>query len=113
MSELAILRALRLKGRADADGVASATDLDAGGVRTVLDALVASGEAREAAGNYMLLPPGRERLATLLEAERETVDSAAVTDAYERFTAVNGDFKQLAHDWQMRDGQPNDHADPA
>jgi hypothetical protein len=111
MSELAILRTLRLKGRADAEGVASATLLDPGEVQPVLDALVASGEAREVAGNYMLLPPARERLTTLLDAERETVDRTAITEAYEQFTAVNGDFKQLANDWQMRDGEPNDHAD--
>jgi hypothetical protein len=34
-----------------------------------------------------------------------------MSDVYEQFTAVNGDFKQLANDWQMRGDQPNDHSD--
>src|SRR6202023_3117942 len=39
------------------------------------------------------------------------VDTDAIAAVYEEFTAVNGDFKQLASDWQLRDGEPNDHAD--
>jgi hypothetical protein len=113
MSELAVLRTLRLKGRADAAGVAAATKLDVADVQPALDGLVASEQAREVNGNYMLLGPGRERLGELLDAERAGIDHGAVADAYERFTAVNGDFKQLANDWQMRDGEPNDHTDPS
>jgi hypothetical protein len=61
----------------------------------------------------MLLPPARERLNELLEEERDGVDLAAVRELYEEFTAVNQDFKQLATDWQIRDGEPNDHSDAA
>ncbi|HWE33282.1 MAG TPA: hypothetical protein VG410_07355 [Solirubrobacteraceae bacterium] len=109
--ELAVLRALRLKGRAGVDGVAAATGVDEAAVRSIVESLVAAGAAREVNGSYMLLPPGRERQSELLEVERAGVDGTVMSDVYEQFTAVNGDFKQLANDWQMRGEQPNDHAD--
>jgi len=109
--ELVVLRALRLKGRAGPDGLSAATGVDEAGVRSILDPLVADGAAREVNGFYMLLPAGRERQNELLNAERADVDGAAMSDVYEQFTAVNGDFKQLANDWQMRGEQPNDHSD--
>ena len=111
--ELAVLRALRLKGRAGVDEITSATGLDASAVSEVVGGLVSSGEAREVGGGYMLLPPGRERQTELLARERAGVDTDAVAAVYDDFTAVNGDFKQLASDWQLRDGEPNDHSDSA
>jgi len=111
--ELAVLRALRLKGRAGVDDVVVATGLDASDVAPIVSELAASGGARELNGAYMLRPPARERLTALLEEERAGVDTAAVADAYAEFAAVNGDFKQLAADWQLRDGEPNDHSDAA
>jgi hypothetical protein len=110
-NDLAVLRALRLKGRANVEAVAVATGLDPALIEPVISGLVQAGDARELNGNFMLLGPGRDRLGALLEAERASVDTGAVSEAYEQFTAVNGDFKQLANDWQMRDGEPNDHAD--
>jgi hypothetical protein len=111
--ELAVLRALRLKGRAGVDGLAAATGLGEAEVRAIVEPLVADGAAREVNGFYMLLPPGRERQAELLDAERAGVDGTAMSEVYEHFTAVNGDFKQLANDWQLRGDQPNDHSDPS
>jgi hypothetical protein len=109
--ELAVLRALRMKGRAGVDGLAAAAGVSEADVRAVVELLVADGAAREVNGFYMLLGPGRERQSELLDAERAEVDGAAMSDVYEQFTAVNGDFKQLANDWQMRGDQPNDHSD--
>jgi hypothetical protein len=111
--ELAVLRALRLKGRAGVDEITGATGLDASTVSGVVGGLVSSGEAREVGGAYMLLPSGRERQTALLARERAGVDTDAVAAVYDDFTAVNGDFKQLASDWQLRDGEPNDHSDGA
>jgi pyruvate,orthophosphate dikinase len=111
--ELLVLMALRLKGRGTPEDLAAATGLEAGTVATIVGALVESGGAREVRGNFMMLPPARERLSELLEEERDGVDSAAVRDLYEEFTAVNQDFKQLATDWQIRGGEPNDHSDAA
>jgi pyruvate,orthophosphate dikinase len=60
------------------------------------------------------LAPGRERLGALLEEERADVEADAMREVHEDFVAVNGDFKQLASDWQLRDGEtPNDHTDAA
>jgi DNA-binding MarR family transcriptional regulator len=112
-NELTVLRAVRLKGRASVEDIAAATGLDGAEITSVVGALVESGEAREVGGNYMLLGPGREHLTELLAEERSGVDTGAVQDLYEQFSAVNGDFKQLASDWQLRDGGPNDHSDAA
>jgi pyruvate,orthophosphate dikinase len=112
--ELQVLRALRLKGRADADALASATGMDAAQASSIAAGLVSAGEARDASGNFMLMSSGRDRLAALLEEERASVDAAAMREVHEDFVAVNGDFKQLASDWQLRDGEtPNDHTDSA
>lgn len=111
--ELAVLQALRLKGRATSEDVAAATALPGDDADRALARLADDGAAREAGGRYMLMPPGRERLTALLEQERAAVNKATLASLYEQFTAVNLDFKGLASDWQMRDGEPNDHADPA
>jgi len=111
--ELGVLRALRLKGRASVADLAIASGAGEADVAEVVAGLVESGGAREMNGNYVMLPPARGRLDALLEAERAGVDAAAVREVYEAFTPINGDFKQLAADWQLRDGEPNDHSDAA
>jgi hypothetical protein len=111
--DLAVLQALRLKGRASSEDVAAATGLASDDADRTLARLADDGAAREAGGRYMLTPPGRERLSALLEQERAAVNEAVLTSLYEQFTAVNLDFKALASDWQVREGEPNDHSDPA
>jgi pyruvate,water dikinase len=111
--DLPVLRALRLKGRATPEEIAGATGLTLDEAQRTVAALIDAGEAREVRGTFMLLPPARERLESLLQEERATVDQAAVIGLYEQFTAVNDDFKALATDWQTRDGEPNLHDDPA
>jgi hypothetical protein len=111
--ELAVLQALRLKGRGKPDDLSEATGVAEAQVADLVTGLVEAGAAREVNGSYMLMPDGRERLAALLADERSGVDTAAVKGFYDDFTAVNGDFKQLATDWQLRDGEPNDHGDAA
>jgi phosphohistidine swiveling domain-containing protein len=113
MSEFLVLRALRLKGRADAAGLASATGLPESETASIAAKLVEGGDAREVREAFMLLPTGRDRLNTMLDEERAGVDQTALHEAYEEFVAVNGDFKQLASDWQLRDGVPNEHNDAA
>jgi pyruvate,orthophosphate dikinase len=111
--ELEVLRTLQLKGRAGVDDIAAATGKAVDELARFLDALVETGQAREIGGGFAVLPPARARLTELLDAERARVDRGAVEALYDKFTAVNGDFKQLASDWQLKDGQPNDHADRA
>ncbi|WP_280344946.1 MarR family transcriptional regulator [Nocardia neocaledoniensis] len=110
-SELAVMRALRLKGRATIDGLATATGLPTAEVESVITTLAASAETREIRGAHMLLPSARERLDALLVQERAGVDSSAAAELYERFNPVNADFKSLALDWQTCGEEPNDHLD--
>ncbi len=113
MNELAVLQALRLKGRASVSELAEATDLALEVVCEQTDALLASGGARELGAALLLLPGARPRLDQLLSAERAGIDPASLAPHYDQFSAVNKDFKGLAAGWQLRDGAPNDHGDPA
>jgi hypothetical protein len=47
----------------------------------------------------------------LLTCEREQVDAPAILAAYGQFRSLNGEFKELITDWQLRGGQPNPHDD--
>ena len=111
--ELRVLRALRLKGRADTAAVASATGLGADAAAAILAAAAAREDVVEKNGRHRLSPSGRERLDGLLADARAAADGAALEALYERFHAPNDAIKQLMTDWQMRDGEPNDHADRA
>src|ERR1700744_5566684 len=61
-------------------------------------------------------PDGRARLEELLSEERNGVDSAALSATYDDFRSVNGEFKALVTDWQLKGGvggTPNTHDDAA
>lgn len=111
MSEIAVLQAVRLKGRPTTTDVAAATGVSEADVSGTLTALVSAGACKEMNGRYMLTPDGRERLNALLAEERSTVDQDALRTTYEEFDAHNSELKRVVTDWQMRDGQPNDHSD--
>ena len=102
MSELAVLQAVRLKGRVSRDDLSS----------DLVDGLVASGLLVDGA-MVRLTPEGRSRLAELLAAERSGIDPSAITAAYDEFRLLNTEFKSLVTDWQLRDGAPNTHEDPS
>jgi pyruvate,orthophosphate dikinase len=109
--ELAVLRALGLKGRATTDELSAATGVPAHTVASIADGLLASGAAKEMRGALVLLPVGREQLEGLLASERAGIDQGTFRALYEDFTDVNGDFKALATDWQTRGEDVNDHTD--
>jgi hypothetical protein len=107
LSELAVLQAVRLKGRVSRDDLAATLG---GDFVDVVDRLVGSGLLLD--GPMMRLSPeGRGRLEGLLADERSHVDTAAVLAAYGEFRSVNAEFKALVTDWQLKDGQPNTHED--
>jgi len=109
--QIRVLQALRLKGRATADGVAAATGAAA---EQVLPALVASGHVEEARDRFKLTADGRARLERLLKEERLGIDREALTAAYHAFDGHNAKLKTIITDWQLVDGvRPNDHSDPA
>jgi hypothetical protein len=113
VTELAVLQAVRLKGRVTPADLAATLDEDLGGITTTVEQLTASGLLVEGT-TLRISPSGRARLETLLAEERTHIDSAAIAAAYHDFRAVNADFKSLVTDWQLKggpEGKPNTHHD--
>ncbi|MGQ0623285.1 MAG: hypothetical protein ACT4PP_01320 [Sporichthyaceae bacterium] len=111
--DLAVLTALRLKGRADVTVVSTCAGTDAGSAQSALDTLL---DRELAAGGpaYRLTPAGREALVALLDAERPGIDHAALEAAYHDFDEVNTALKTAVTNWQLIGGTtPNDHTDAA
>jgi hypothetical protein len=110
MSELKVLQAVRLKGRANPPDLAATVDEDPAAVAKTIEELTEAGLLVEGK-TLRLSPDGRTRLTELLAAERSGVDADAFAAAYDDFRSVNADFKALVSDWQLRDGEPNSHDD--
>ena len=112
-SELTILQLVRLRGRPHVDDVAASSGLASGTAKMIVDDLVGEGHLDETRGRLRITPEGKQRLDHLVEEEGTSVDHTQLTAGYERFAEVNAEFKQLVTDWQLIDGSPNDHSDPA
>jgi hypothetical protein len=113
MTELAVLQAVRLKGRVNPADLAATLGADFGDIAPVVERLTAAGLLTEGA-TLRITGSGSDRLGTLLAEEREDIDPAAIAGAYDDFRAVNADFKHLVTDWQLKggpDGVPNAHDD--
>jgi hypothetical protein len=104
-TELAVLMALRVRGRADAAQAARS----AGCSETEAGAVLARAAAR---GAVVPLAHGSPGLVTLGEAGRgeltrllaaEAYDRAALAALYERFLVVDRELKQTISDWQLAD----------
>ena len=106
--------ALRIKGFATVETLAEITELGVDSTQAHLDELVADGLAqfREARSLWQLTPDGRTAHPERLDADLAGVDVAATLGpSYEAFLALNSDFKELCGDWQLRNGEINDHSD--
>jgi hypothetical protein len=99
MDELTLLQTVRLKGRV------RPADLDATVKELTEAGLLIDGKA------VRLSPEGRARLTELLTDERSSIDSEAFAQIYDEFRCLNRHFKSLVAQWQLKDGEPNDHAD--
>lgn len=110
MSELAVLQAVRLKGRVSLGDLAATLGVGTDDVAGTVDQLTRSGLLINGK-TLRVSPEGRARLDELLDDERRHVDQAALSAAYRDFCAVNAEFKALVTDWQLKDGQPNTHED--
>jgi hypothetical protein len=114
--EFVTLHALRIKGFAPTPTLAEMAALPEREVHGHLSVLQAGGHVkfREQRELWQLTPDGREH-----HADRLAADVAAsglvhhLAEQYEEFLNLNGAFKQLCTDWQLRDGAPNDHTDLA
>ncbi len=111
MSELAVLQAVRLKGRVSLADLAATLGEDADDLAGTVERLTESGLLVDGKP-LRVSPDGRVRLGELLATERAHIDTAALADAYAEFRSVNAEFKALVTDWQLKDGQPNNHEDP-
>jgi hypothetical protein len=110
VSELAVLQAVRLKGRVSRTDLAATLGEDPNECAAVVDRLVESGLVLD--GTVLRLSPhGRARLDELLTDERRHADVAVLSAAHADFRPVNTEFKALVTDWQLADGQPNTHDD--
>jgi len=105
--------ALRIKGFATADTLVEMTAQDLVAVETHLGALADSGNAqfREARSLWQLTPDGRAAYPAALSADLDGAELDALDALYERFLAINSEFKELCGAWQLRDGEVNDHSD--
>ncbi|OBB94353.1 hypothetical protein [Mycobacterium sp. 852002-30065_SCH5024008] len=113
MTELAVLQAVRLKGRLRPAELAGTLNEDIADVTTIVGRLTAAGLLVDGA-TVRITPAGRERLAALLDEERSGADRAALAAAYDDFRPVNTEFKSLVTDWQLKGGPggtPNAHDD--
>jgi hypothetical protein len=105
--------ALRIKGFALSSAVAEVADRPLTIVEQNLSMMQAEGHAnfRELKSLWQITPEGREVHISLLAADLEGVRLAALGDLYGHFLEYNASVKHLCTDWQLRDGEPNDHTD--
>jgi hypothetical protein len=112
MDELTLLQAVRLRGRVRAADLAATLDEDAAAVESSVRELTDAGLLVDGS-TVRLSPAGRARLDELLAEERGSIDDEAFARTYDEFRSVNREFKALVSQWQLKDGEPNDHADAA
>jgi hypothetical protein len=118
---LLVLHGVRLKGFAEAAGVAALWLLDDGDVDAELKELADDGYVQRRDGRvsgWSLTPDGRSQHAHLVAAELEDAGvRPRIDDAYAQFRAVNPELLATCTAWQLRateTGQSvNDHLDPA
>jgi len=110
IAELAVLQAVRLKGRVSLAALADTLGEDPAAVNHAVERLTGAGLLVHDK-TLRLSGQGRARLAELLAVERQHVDRAAVTNAYNAFRNVNAEFKAAVTDWQLKAGEPNSHDD--
>jgi predicted transcriptional regulator len=110
VSELAVLQAVRLKGRVGLAALADTLRADPAAVSHVVERLTETGLlVRDK--TVRLSGQGRTRLAELLAAERRHVDQEALAKAYRAFGNVNAELKAAVTDWQLKGGELNSHDD--
>lgn len=110
MVEVRILQAARLKGRLSPEAAAICADVSVEEATTEV-ARLREQEFLKGDPNVRATPAGKALVASLIEKEREGVDSSALAAAYEEFDSHNNQLKAVITDWQLRDGAPNDHTD--
>jgi hypothetical protein len=113
-AEFRTLHALRIKGFATVDVLAGMTALDHASVEGHLGGFADEGHVkfREARSLWQLTPEGRESHVVHLDDDLCDAPTEPLGVHYATFIEQNVEFKELCGAWQLRDGEPNDHADP-
>ena len=108
-----VVRALTVKGIAEAAGIATVLRAPEAEVAPVLEQAVAAGLLKSAGGMFSLTPEGKERGAALVAAHQEQWGQANAEAALDAFVPFDQHMKAVVTAWQMRevDGQQviNDH----
>lgn len=107
---MAVLQAVRLKGRVGLAALADTLLEDPAAVNHVVERLTDTGLLVHDK-TLKLSRQGRARLAELLTAERLHVDREALTNTYNLFRNINAEVKAAVTDWQLKAGEPNSHDD--
>jgi hypothetical protein len=108
--------ALRIKGFVKVENIVELAGLPEDEVIAHLEAMKDDGHTnfREARGLWQLTPVGREAYIIALEEDVSRPGfREGLAEKYHHFLELNETFKQLCADWQLRNGEPNDHADKA
>ena len=108
------MHALRIKGFAKVEALADLSALAHDDVESHLVGLQEDGHVqfREARALWQLTPEGRADHAERLEADVEASGACEhLAKPYAEFLELNERFKALCGDWQLRNGDPNDHSD--
>lgn len=112
--EFRTFHALRIKGFATTEVLAEMTTHPVEHVDEHLNQFAADEHVqfRENRQLWQLTPSGREAHVEHLAADLAEVDvDALLGEHYPGFVEINVAFKELCGDWQLRDGEPNDHSD--
>jgi len=114
--EFVAMHALRIKGFATTDTIAEIAAQPAVEANGYLVGMESSGLVRFREGRdlWQLTPEGRAE--HLVRLQNEVADSGAKSHLerrYPDFLEINGRFKLICTDWQVRGGEINDHADGA
>ncbi len=111
-----VLHGLRIKGFVKLHHLVDLVCLPEPHVNEHLGALQSDGHSqfREKGGLWQLTPSGRQLHGEGLEADASQPGfREGLAERYPTFLELNEAFKALCGDWQLRDGAPNDHGDPA
>jgi len=108
--------ALRIKGFGKVENVAELAGLTEEEAIEHLQAMQDEGHTayRETRGLWQLTPAGREAYLFALEEDVNRPGfREGLSEKYDRFLEMNEVFKALCADWQLRNGETNDHSDAA
>jgi|SRR5690554_4902789 len=112
MQDLSLLQLARVKGLLSSEAAADSLGVSSGELLPLFEKFAASEWLTTTPRGWRLTPIGRAATTAMIDAERATLDGAALQEVYGQFCEVNAELKATITAWQMRDANtPNDHTD--